>query len=379
MTKPNQNTTPQADPETDNFFLPDFCSVRMVFAVVIISELLAILLTLSPLSSGDRWNDLSIISLFVQWVGLSSAGLLCILRKHLARMSEKWAAISSYCLLLLTTLAITLLAFWAGASFNLDNWSTNVTSPSAWQWSLLLRNLSISAIVSIVVLRYFYITHQWEQNVRAEAQARLQALQSRIRPHFLFNSLNTIASLTQENADQAEAAVENLADLFRNNLADASTHITLAEELVLSHRYLDIEKLRLGPRLNLRWSVEELPTDAYVPRLILQPLLENAIYHGIEPMTNGGTIGVDGHVYDNEIYISISNPLTNGNNTEQHQGNQIAQDNVRQRLAAIYGEHGKLKVQEGKEDYIITLIFPYQNNSTELEPSAGKKPLAGKK
>jgi two-component system sensor histidine kinase AlgZ len=105
----------------------------------------------------------------------------------------------------------------------------------------------------------------------------------------------------------------------------------------------------------------------------LQPLLENAIYHGIEPMTNGGTIGVDGHVYDSDIYISISNPLTNGNNTEQRQGNQIAQDNVRQRLAAIYGEEGKLKVQEGKEDYIITLIFPYQNNSAELEPSAGKK------
>jgi two-component system sensor histidine kinase AlgZ len=96
-------------------------------------------------------------------------------------------------------------------------------------------------------------------------------------------------------------------------------------------------------------------------------------------MTNGGTIGVDGHLYDNEIYISISNPLANENNTEQRQGNQIAQDNVRQRLAAIYGENGKLKVQESKEDYIITLIFPYQNNSAEQEPFASKKPLADKK
>lgn len=380
MTKTNKITTPHSSPQTDNFFLPDFCSVRMVFAVVIISELLAILLALAPLkSSGDRWNDLSIISLFVQWVGLSSAGLLCVLRKYLATMSEKWAAISSYCLLLFTTLVITLLAFWVGSSFNLEHWSTDFWHPTDWQWSLLLRNLSISAIINIVVLRYFYITHQWEQNVRAEAQARLQALQSRIRPHFLFNSLNTIASLTQINADQAEEAVENLADLFRNNLADASTYITLAEELVLSHRYLDIEKLRLGSRLNLRWSVEELPTDAYVPRLILQPLLENAIYHGIEPMTNGGTIGVDGHLYDDEIYISISNPLENKNNYEQRQGNQIAQDNVRQRLAAIYGEAGKLKVQESKDDYIITLIFPYQNNSSELEPSASPNTSTDKK
>jgi len=131
--------------------------------------------------------------------------------------------------------------------------------------------------------------------------------------------------------------------------------------------------MRLGSRLNIRWSVEELPTDAYVPRLMLQPLLENAIYHCIEPMANGGTIGVDGHVYEDAIYISISNPITNENDSEQRQGNQIAQDNVRQRLAAIYGEAGKLKVQESEEDYIITLIFPYQKNSAELEPSAGIK------
>ena len=354
----------QPTPKTDNFFLPDFCSVQMVFAVVIISELLAILLTLSPLqSSGDRWNDLSIISLFVQWVGLSSAGVLCMARRYLAQMTEKWAAFISYILLLLTTLIITQLAFAIGAHYNLENWSADFWRPTHAQISLLLRNLSISAIVSIVVLRYFYIQHQWKQNVRAEAQSRLQALQSRIRPHFLFNSLNTIASLTQINADQAEEAVENLADLFRNNLADASTNITLAQELNLSHRYLDIEKLRLGSRLNLRWSVDDLPQDAYVPRLILQPLLENAIYHGIEPMPNGGTIGIDGHVYDNEIYISISNPLPNENNAEQKAGNQIAQDNVRQRLAAVYGEKGKLTAQKGETDYITTLIFPYEKNS----------------
>jgi len=369
MTNNSQIDMPQASNQTDNFFLPDFCSVRMVFAVVVISELLAILLTLAPLkSSGDRWNDLSIISLFVQWVGLSSAGLLCVTRSYLARMSEIWAAINSYLLLLLTTVIITVLAFVVGASFNLENWSTDFWHPSDWQLSLLTRNVSISAIVSIIVLRYFYVQHQWKQNVRAEAQSRLQALQSRIRPHFLFNSLNTIASLTQIDADQAEAAVENLADLFRNNLADASTHITLAEELVLTQRYLDIEKLRLGSRLNLRWSVDELPADAYVPRLILQPLLENAIYHGIEPIANGGMIGVDGRLYGNEIYISISNPVAHENNSEQRQGNQIAQDNVRQRLAAIYGEKGKLTVQEGDDDYIITLIVPYQKSSGEQKP-----------
>jgi len=350
--------------QTDDFFLPDFCNVRMVFAVVVISELLAIVLTLSPLrSSGDRWNDLSIISLFVQWVGLSSAGILCLARPRLARMKETHAAAISYLLLLLTTLVITEAAFMIGAYLQLENWSSNFLILSHWQVDLLLRNLGISAIFSAIVLRFFYIQHQWEENVRAEAQSRLQALQSRIRPHFLFNSLNTIASLTQINADQAEAAVENLADLFRNNLADASLHISLEDELKLTQRYLEIEKLRLGERLQLCWSVDDLPIDASVPRLILQPLLENAIYHGIEPINHGGTISIDGHMEKNILHISISNPLSQQENAKQRQGNKIAQDNIRQRLAAIYGENGKLHVEEDEKNYMITLLIPYQRSN----------------
>lgn len=360
----------KSDTQLDSFFLPDFCNVRMVFAVVMISELLAIILSLAPLSgSGDRWNDLSLISLFVQWVGLSSAGILCISRTWLARINPGWAAAISYLLLLLTTLVITELAFWAGGYIQLENWKPNFWDPNPWQQTLLLRNLGISAIVSAVVLRYFYIQHQWQQNIRTEAQARLQALQSRIRPHFLFNSLNTIASLTQIDADQAETAVVNLAELFRNNLADASLHTTLGEELNLTRRYLDIEKLRLGNRLQLRWNIDDLPMEASVPRLILQPLVENAIFHGIEPSSDGGTIGIDGHMYGQELYITISNPLPKANNSEQRQGNQIAQDNVRQRLAAIYGDEGRLDVKQDDKDYIITVIIPYRLNETTNEPA----------
>jgi two-component system sensor histidine kinase AlgZ len=349
------------DSPADQFFLPDFCNIRMVFAVVVISELLAIVLTLSPLeSSGDRWNDLSIISLFVQWVGLSSAGVLCVARPWLARLAETWAATISYLLLLFTTLAITQIAIWIGHYLH---WQ-----PNTWQFPLLMRNLGISAIVSAVVLHYFYIQHQWQQNIRAEAHARLQALQSRIRPHFLFNSLNTIASLTRIDPEQAEAAVENLADLFRNNLTDVSHCTTLGEELELAYRYLEIEKLRLGKRLKLRWCIDELPINASVPRLILQPLLENAIYHGIEPIRDGGTISIDGHLYDDDLYITMSNPLPDKNDQQQREGNRIAQDNVRQRLAAIYGEAGRMTVQEDSQDYLITLIIPYRHTDMK-EPS----------
>jgi len=345
----------QSQPKTasDNFFLPDFCSVRMVFAVVVISELLAIVLTLAPMESrGGRWGDLSIISLFMQWVGLSSAAVLCISRPRLSRMSETRAAIVSYLLLLVTTLVITELAWWIGREMphaGIDGQHID----------LLLRNLGISAIVSALVLRYFYVQQQWKQNMRAEAEARLQALQSRIRPHFLFNSLNTIASLTQIDPQQAEEAVENLADLFRNSMADASHQVTLQEELALSRRYLEIEKLRLGERLQLRWCIDELPGDALLPRLIIQPLLENAIYHGIETTGAGGTIGIDGHRYGEEIYISISNPLSPLQDGGRREGNRIAVENIRQRLAAIYGEQGRLTTQADADSYITTITLPY--------------------
>ena len=356
----NKRQQPTQRPPADDCFLPDFCNVRMVFAVVVISELLAIVLTLAPAASDtSRWDGLSMISLFVQWVGLCSAALLCVSRRWLASLTETRAASLSYLLLLATTLVISLLALWVNDYLHAA--SLRLTLSNDWQSGFLLRNLGISAIVCAIVLRYFYIQHQWKQNVRAEAQARLQALQSRIRPHFLFNSLNTIASLTQIDPDQAEAAVENLADLFRNNLADASHSITLEQELELTRRYLDIEKLRLGERLQLRWCVDELPKDAQVPRLILQPLVENAIYHGIEPITEGGTIGIDGHRYGEEIYISVSNPRPTTASETLREGNRIAQDNIRQRLAAIYGEHGRMTVQEDAANYLITLIMPYQH------------------
>ncbi len=353
------NTQAHSKATTDNFFLPDFCSVRMVFAVVVISELLAIVLTLAPLESrAGRWEDLSIISLFVQWVGLSSAAVLCLCRPRLSRMSETRAAIVSYLLLLTTTLVITELARWIGQAMPYADIGNHWNSGN-WHSDLLLRNLGISAIVSALVLRYFYVQHQWKQNIRAEAEARLQALQSRIRPHFLFNSLNTIASLTQINPQQAEEAVENLADLFRNSMADASHQITLKEELALSRRYLEIEKLRLGERLQLRWCVDELPDNALVPRLIIQPLLENAIYHGIETLGAGGIIGIDGHRYGEEICISITNPLAARGDTRQHEGNRIAVENIRQRLAAIYGEQGNLTTQSDTDSYITTITLPY--------------------
>ena len=167
----------------------------------------------------------------------------------------------------------------------------------------------IAAIVGALALRYFYVTHQWRRSIELEARARIRALQARIRPHFLFNSMNTIAALTRSDPALAEAAVEDLADLFRVSLNDARAQITLAEEIEIARTYQRIEQLRLGDAAaRCDWDVAALPARAIVPSLLLQPLLENAIGHGIEPLPHGGTVDVRGRLERDAIVIEVTNP-----------------------------------------------------------------------
>ena len=338
----------------DAFFLPNFCDVRMVFAVVVIGQLLAFVLTLAPFAaSGERWSQLSVISLFVQWVGLTSAMVLCHTRVYLGRLRENTAATISYALLLLVTLVLSEIAYRIAL---LTGFGWDIAP--YWHMELLLRNLAISAVVNAVTLRYFYVQHQWEQQVKAESQARIAALQARIRPHFLFNSMNTIASLTRSDPALAEEAVLDLADLFRHSLADAGQQVTLAEEFELSRRYLRIEQLRLGERLRVEWDIAALPDDALLPPLSVQPLLENAVYHGIEARADGGTIRVYGQRDGDSLMLGIDNPVPE-NNISPRSGNKMALDNIRLRFEALYGAQGGLSSVQKESSFHVELRFPY--------------------
>lgn len=346
-------TSAAVKPVRDELFLPNFCGVRMVLALMVIAQLLAFALALGQLDSNNRWQDLSLISLFIQWTALSSGAVLCFSRPWLRKLPNIQAGLLSYVLLLAVTAAMSEAVYWIMQSTVMD-----AQISRNWYYDFLLRNLAISAIVSAVALRYFYVQHQWKRNIESEAQARIQALQSRIRPHFLFNSLNSIASLTRSHPHQAESAVMDLADLFRGSLREARLRVPLSEEFDLCHKYLRIEKLRLGERLSLRWETSELPQDALLPALTLQPLLENAIYHGIEPLACGGEIVISGTLQQNMIHVSISNPL--GTDTGRPTGNRIAVDNVRQRLQAFYGERGELIAENvSPQLHVVHLRFPY--------------------
>ena len=341
----------------ESFYLPDFCASRAALGIVVIVELTAIVLSLARSGGAiDFWADLARTSLFLLWVGLVCAALLCWSRGRLERLTV--ARGSAVVLLLLTAAiaAISAAAYLIGHSYPAVAAGTTALFPSRLM-PFVLGNVAIGFVIVAVALRYFYVTHQWRRNIEMRAAARVHALQARIRPHFLFNSMNTIASLTRSDPVLAEQAVQDLADLFRASLGDQRQTISLAEELEVARTYQRIEELRLGPRLHVSWDVERLPADARVPGLLLQPLLENAIYHGIEPRPEGGIVGIVGEVTGDLITIVVRNPVDE--RESEREGNRLALANIRERLALLYGELALVKAGRFGREYIVTLRFPH--------------------
>lgn len=338
--------------QADGGFLPNFCDVHFILRLLVITELMAIVLSLhnSPLNS-DLWDKLSITSLFMLWVALTSAAVLCMLGNLLNRLSNFAVSLISYLLVLLITLGFSLITTYLATEFNLTQfYLTN------WDNQFILRNLAISSIVIAVLLRYFFVQHHWKMNQISEERTRLKALEARIRPHFLFNSMNTIASLVHDQPDTAETTIINLAELFRVSLKENSDH-KLSDEIRLVRAYLAIEQLRLGNRLRPEWALEKFDKDIQMPALCIQPLVENAIYHGVEPLPEGGVIKIRIYKHNRRLIISVSNPSQK--QKSHHKGNQMAQNNIRQRLALAFGSSATFTIDEGPPLYTVTLDIPF--------------------
>ena len=220
--------------------------------------------------------------------------------------------------------------------------------------SEIFRACLLSAIVTAIVLYYFQL--QERAYSPAIAEARLQALQARIRPHFLFNSINAVLSLIRSQPKRAETALEDMADLFRVLMSENRDLVPLAEEISLCHKYLDLEKLRLEDRLKITWQIDDMPSDAMIPPLILQPLLENAVYHGIEPMPEGGEIIVKVYTKLKELHIVISNPYAPQN--DKHLGNKMAMKNIKERLKLHFDLESSLKTETKNSRYFVHIRIP---------------------
>jgi len=337
------------------FYLPDFCTSRATLAIVLIVELTAFVLALARDSPIDFWTDLVRTSLFLLWIGLAGAALLCLLNPFLKRLSVGAGSAAVLALITAVVSTVSVCAYFIGRSHMVVDSGGTSLFPSAL-YGFTLRNAWIGLVVTGLALRYFYVAHEWQRSVELRATARVHALQARIRPHFLFNSMNTIAALTRSNPPRAEQAVQDLADLFRASLNEKRDTITLAEELEVARTYQRMEQLRLGARLRVDWRTDSLPANALVPGLMLQPLLENAIYHGIEPRAEGGTVTITGEVNGGQVTIVVRNPLDLA--PGEHEGNRLALANIRERLSLMYGERALIKSGRFESEYIVTLRFP---------------------
>jgi two-component system sensor histidine kinase AlgZ len=335
-------------------WLADFCSLPVLFVVMVVAELVVLVVVIAPSDeSRALLPRLTTTTAFVQWLALLCAVSLCKLRAPLERLTPLLGVIVAYLVMLLISLAGSYLVFTLDQQLALG-----LTLPAQFQTRFVVRNAALCALIGTALLRYFYVLEQWRTRVRAEAQSRIDGLQARIRPHFLFNSMNTIASLIRTQPAAAEHAVEDLSDLFRAALGADGTPSTLGSELDLVRRYLAIEQLRLGERLRLALQFDDdLPLDLPVPALLLQPLVENAVHHGVQPLAQGGTVSVRARRVGSFVEIAIANPRPpEGQRAPSRNGMALA--NTRSRIEYHFGWRGAFVVQDGAEDFLVTLRFP---------------------
>lgn len=349
--------------------LPDFCTPRALLLLLTIVTLTALLLTLADSGLGPAfWGSLASKLMFLVWIGLLGAALLCALRPQIAACGAVAGAVLVTATVTALVLVLSEIAFRVLASSMLNPYLILGQVPSG-RGLFLARNLAICLIVCAAALRYSYVAQQWRLRVEGEARARIDALQARIRPHFLYNSMNTIAALTRSDPGRAEDAVLDLADLFRASLDERRSLIPLAQELETTRTYQRIEQLRLGPRLRVRWEVAALPEHLLVPALVLQPLLENAIGHGIENLPEGGEVTITGTVAAQMLLISVRNPLPLDSRAaaSERGGLGIALDNIRERLTLLYGSRASIRAGREGDEFAVQLRLPL--TEPEQEPS----------
>jgi two-component system sensor histidine kinase AlgZ len=335
-------------------YLPDFCSAGTIFVVLLVAELVAIALTLAAVPApGQFLVELGETSLFALWFALLASAILCRMRGRVERLGKLKAFIVSFVLLQALSLLL------SEAAWQLTRRFSEVAVIEGSHANFLVRTFAISCIVIALGMRYLYVSSEWQRSIALEAQSRVSALQALIRPHFLFNSLNTIAALSRSDPARAEEAVEDLADLMRANLGGARDRATLREEIEIAALYERIEKLRLGDRLQIKWDLDELPLHALLPSLTLQPLIENAIYHGVELVPEGGEVKVTGTRRNGKLHIEITNPRPREPASDRRRaGNRMALANIRERFELAWGGRGGVTIDERPDSFTVRLEFP---------------------
>lgn len=325
--------------------LPDWRNQGVILRLVLGVNLLGMVIALA-----QPGGLAAVLARFVELAAMFEPPLLLLVvllaavRDLLWRMSYRRAQGGVLLLTLLAASSQYALWYWLGLADG---------SLAAWGQSALC-----AALAAALLLAYFDLRAR--AHSPAIVEARLMALNARIRPHFLFNAINAVLSLIRAQPRQAEAALETVSDLFRAALRDPRECLPLSEEIALCRQYLELEKLRLGERLHVEWDIAEVPLDAILPPLMLQPLLENAVYHGVEPAAEGGVIRVAFSRRGDDLQIEIANAKPEPGASRQAAGNRMALDNIRERLALYYDLEARLDIAEDEHSYRIRIRLPCQ-------------------
>jgi two-component system, LytTR family, sensor histidine kinase AlgZ len=338
----NHNAAPPAR-TADADVLPNFCGDETLLRVLTFAILFALVVWLLRSPGSEPLIETGLILLFVTWVAMSTTGLLCLIQRWLRQWHIGWQVTLPPLVAVLNTALVHLGAEHFG-----------LADPAH-----RLPIIGVAILMSLIAMHYLYLIAAWKEETRHVAHAREQALRARVRPHFLFNSMNTIAGLCRSDPAKAEQVTLDLADLFRAAFTTGPMH-PLAAELELARAYLAIEQTRFGERLRVEWDIVDAEdADVEVPTLVLQPLVENAIQHGIAPSRGGGRVWVRARTEGDAVVVTI------GNTVCDHDGNgtRTAGEEARARLRHAFGEQAAVKLHRDGERFEIDITLPRQGET----------------
>ena len=355
----NQTFAHTVENKTYAYFFTKIGHWQHLIELFIASNILAMILALAEAQS---WGNLSLVRvlqhvLFINWVLLAFAALIELIQRITRHLSLTQNLLMGFILLqliiFLTTVVINgLLHF--GQNFQISHLNLSIL------WEGVVLNLSYGVLIGAFCFRYLYLREQWIRQQHSELNARIQAMQARIHPHFLFNSLNSVISLIGSDPDKAEQMLLNLSRLFRASFQELKL-VKLKDEIELCQHYLAIEQIRLGDRLKVEWKYqpEVLHSDIHIPLLTLQPLVENSIFHGVEKFLTPSTINILVEILQNQVNIVITNPHIQ-DKINLRQGHGIAVENVKQRLKAYYGRSVVFQTYAGKGMFTTVVQYRYK-------------------
>lgn len=329
----------------ENSLIPEFCRAPSLLTLAYVLELMAVVLTLTGNTTGrDALRQLLILSLYLQAIGLSSAGALCMVRPWLTSARPGLLFLACWWVIVMVAFLISTMTWRLDHELGLG--LVTIAAP----WHFVLRSVCVAAILAVLMLRYLWERHQWQEESRAEADGRYLALQARIRPHFLFNALNSLAELIPTKPDLAEEMVIDLSDLFRVSLDSRQRLIPLREEIEIVKIYMRIEEIRLGDKLLVNWEIPEAVLEAQVPRLTVQPLVENGVLHGVSRLRARGMLHVIARREGEFLVVDVENPIP-PEEAPKRAGTGTAINNIAQRIKLIYGERAKLILGEDRDEF----------------------------